>query len=89
MKKLVILFFSCAIQITYGSELQNLSEPNSIQGSMESDILANAKSPMARRDPRLFFGVSYFVHNFQRCSYNFKRLNDEYTRLPNRAIGSI
>ena len=59
MKKFVILFFSCAIlQFTYGSDLQNLqSDPNSIQGSMESDVLVNAKSPMARRDPRLFFGV--------------------------------
>ena len=59
MKKFVILFFSCAIlQFTYGSDLQNFqSDPNSIQGSMESDVLVNAKSPMARRDPRLFFGV--------------------------------
>ena len=54
MKKIVILFFSCAIQFTYGSELENLSDPNSIQGSMESDILVNPKSPMARRDPRFF-----------------------------------
>ena len=62
MKKFVILFFSCAIlQFTYGSDLQNLqSDPNSIQGSMESDVLVNAKSPMARRDPRLFFGVKFF-----------------------------
>ena len=62
MKKIVILFFSCAIQFTYGSELENLSDPNRIQGSMESDILVNPKSPMARRDPRFFFGVSYFTH---------------------------
>jgi len=60
MKKFVILFFSCAIlQFTYGSDLQSLqSDPNSIQGSMESDVLVNAKSPMARRDPRLFFGTT-------------------------------
>ena len=46
MKKLVILVFSCALQFTYGSE------PN-----IDGTIIANAKSPMDRRDPRLFFGV--------------------------------
>ena len=46
MKKLVILVFSCALQLTYGSE------PN-----IDGTIIANAKSPMDRRDPRLFFGV--------------------------------
>merc|ERR1711936_47584 len=47
MKKLVILVFSCALQFTYGSE------PN-----IDGTIIANAKSPMDRRDPRLFFGTT-------------------------------
>ena len=50
MKKLIILVFSCALQLTYGSE------PN-----IEGTIIANAKSPMDRRDPKLFFGVSFVL----------------------------
>ena len=50
MKKLIILVFSCALQFTYGSE------PN-----IEGTIIANAKSPMDRRDPKLFFGVSFVL----------------------------
>ena len=50
MKKLIILVFSCALQFTYGSE------PN-----IEGTIIPNAKSPMDRRDPKLFFGVSFVI----------------------------
>ena len=50
MKKLVILVFSCVLQFTHGSE------PN-----IDGTIIANAKSPMDRRDPRLFFGVSFVL----------------------------
>ena len=50
MKKLIILVFSCALQFTYGSE------PN-----IEGTIIPNAKSPMDRRDPKLFFGVSFVL----------------------------
>ena len=70
MKKLIILVFSCALQFTYGSE------PN-----IEGTIIANAKSPMDRRDPKLFFGVS-FVLIFNALHILEYNSNIYWTKLP-------
>ena len=70
MKKLIILVFSCALQFTYGSE------PN-----IEGTIIANAKSPMDRRDPKLFFGVSFVLifNSLHIFEYNS---NIYWTKIP-------
>ena len=70
MKKLIILVFSCALQFTYGSE------PN-----IEGTIIANAKSPMDRRDPKLFFGVS-FVLIFNALHILEYNSNIYWTKIP-------
>ena len=70
MKKLIILVFSCALQFTYGSE------PN-----IEGTIIANAKSPMDRRDPKLFFGVS-FVLTFNALHILEYNSNIYWTKIP-------